>query len=51
MNTQTGGTPYGVSHYAGKTNSTILSEDEIELCQAQGRRIAILAKQLRNISE
>ncbi|MEY8205598.1 MAG: NAD(P)H:quinone oxidoreductase [Bermanella sp.] len=46
MNTQTGGTPYGVSHYAGKTNSTLLSADEIELCQAQGRRIAILGKQL-----
>ncbi len=49
MNTQTGGTPYGVSHYAGKHNSAILSDDEIELCQAQGRRIAILAKQLGNI--
>ncbi len=46
MNTQTGGTPYGVSHYAGKHNSAILSDDEIELCQAQGRRIAILATQL-----
>jgi NAD(P)H dehydrogenase (quinone) len=49
MNTQTGGTPYGVSHYAGKNNSATLSDDETELCQAQGRRIAILAKQLGNI--
>ncbi len=45
-NTQTGGTPYGVSHYAGKQNSTLLSQDEIDLCQAQGLRIATLAKQL-----
>ncbi len=49
MNTQTGGTPYGVSHYAGKHNSAVLSDDEIELCQAQGRRIAILATQLGKI--
>lgn len=42
-NTQTGGTPYGVSHYAGKTNSSELSHDEIALCQTQGKRIASLA--------
>lgn len=46
MNTATGGTPYGVSHYAGKESSTLLSEDEISLCHAQGKRIALLAKQL-----
>ncbi len=46
MNTETGGTPYGVSHYAGKNNESQLSNDEIELCQAQGQRIASLAKQL-----
>ncbi|MEH6344689.1 MAG: NAD(P)H:quinone oxidoreductase [Bermanella sp.] len=46
MNTQTGGTPYGVSHFAGKESNPALSKDEIELCQAQGQRIAQLAKQL-----
>ncbi len=46
MNTQTGGTPYGVSHFAGKESNSTLSQDEIELCQAQGQRIAQLAKQL-----
>ena len=46
MNTSTGGTPYGVSHYAGKDSLAILSEDEINLCHAQGQRIAFLAKQL-----
>lgn len=45
-NTETGGTPYGVSHYAGKTNSPTLSQDEIALCQAQGKRIAQLALSL-----
>ena len=46
MDTQTGGTPYGVSHYAGKQSNLPLSDDEIALCQAQGARIAQLAKQL-----
>jgi NAD(P)H dehydrogenase (quinone) len=47
-NTQTGGTPYGVSHYAGKTNSNTLSQDEIQLCQTQGKRIATLANLLHS---
>lgn len=47
-NTQTGGTPYGVSHYAGKTNSNKLSQDEIQLCQVQGKRIADLAMSLQS---
>lgn len=46
--TQTGGTPYGVSHYAGKQSDLPLSEEEIQLCQAQGKRIATLAQQLEN---
>ena len=46
MNTSTGGTPYGVSHFAGKDGSTILSHDENQLCQAQGKRIAQLALKL-----
>ncbi|WP_396586633.1 NAD(P)H:quinone oxidoreductase [Bermanella sp. R86510] len=49
MNTQTGGTPYGVSHYAGAQNSTTLSAEEKQLCTAQGKRIALLAKQLINL--
>ncbi len=44
--TSTGGTPYGVSHYAGKHSDLPLSEEEITLCQVQGKRIAELAKQL-----
>lgn len=48
MHTETGGTPYGVSHYAGKQNNPALSDDEIALCQAQGKRIALLAQRLEN---
>lgn len=46
MNTQTGGTPYGVSHFSGKNSLPILSEEEINLCHAQGKRIASLSKQI-----
>lgn len=46
MDTLSGGTPYGVSHYAGKQSNLALSSEEIALCQAQGFRIAQLAKKL-----
>lgn len=49
-NTQTGGTPYGVSHHAGKNNSHTLSQDEIKLCQAQGKRITSLAISLQSLA-
>ena len=44
--TQTGGTPYGASHYSGNNNNTSLSKDESILAQALGRRVATLAKKL-----
>lgn len=34
MTTQTGGTPYGASHFAGVDNKLSLSQEEIDLCQA-----------------
>ena len=40
--TKSGGTPYGATH----VQSESLSEEEIQLCQAQGKRIAILASKL-----
>ena len=40
--TKTGGTPYGATHVEGDR----LSDDEIRLCQAQGKRIAELATRL-----
>ena len=46
LNTQSGGTPYGASHWAGADNNNELSQAESQLCQAQGQRIATLAKAL-----
>lgn len=45
-NTTTGGTPYGPTHVAQGDKPSVLSNDEIELCQAMGTRLATLAKQL-----
>jgi NAD(P)H dehydrogenase (quinone) len=43
MTTQSGGTPYGASHWAGDDNSRALNETEAALCRALGQRIASLA--------
>jgi NAD(P)H dehydrogenase (quinone) len=40
MNTQTGGTPYGASHHAGIDSDKALSDDEINMCQGVGQRLA-----------
>ena len=45
--TRTGGTPYGVSHWAGVDNSQALSDDEKILCRALGARLALTALQLK----
>lgn len=44
--TQTGGTPYGVTHVAGLNSDNTLSQDEAELCLAQGKRLAQLCLKL-----
>ncbi|MDX1749834.1 MAG: NAD(P)H:quinone oxidoreductase [Methylophaga sp.] len=46
MTTQTGGTPYGASHFAGADNKRTMSQEEIDLCQALGLRVAELADRL-----
>jgi len=46
LTTQTGGTPYGASHVAGTDSDRKLSEDEMTLCQAQGKHLAELARAL-----
>ena len=43
MNTASGGTPYGASHWAGADNSRPLDEPEAALCRALGARIARFA--------
>ena len=46
INTTTGGTPYGASHLANNTSENTLSDDEKALCEAQGQRLAHMAKKL-----
>ena len=43
MSTESGGTPYGASHWAGPDNSRKLDEAEAALCRALGMRVARLA--------
>ena len=45
--TTTGGTPYGASHVEAES----LSEDEIKICRAQGKRIAQLSTRLNHQSK
>ena len=44
--TRSGGTPYGPSHLAGSDASLPLSEEEIRLCRALGKRVAEVVKRL-----
>jgi NAD(P)H dehydrogenase (quinone) len=43
IHTTTGGTPYGASHWSGTEGERDLSEHELKLCLAQGKRIATLS--------
>jgi NAD(P)H dehydrogenase (quinone) len=47
--TNSGGTPYGASHWAHVTQPAQLTADERTLAQAQGRRLAHLALTLGNL--
>ena len=52
LNTTTGGgTPYGASHVSGQSGEQPLTKEEINLCQAQGARIARLAHSLNGDKE
>lgn len=46
LHTHSGGTPYGSSHVAGENSDRDLTEDEIQLCHAQGKRLATIAQRL-----
>lgn len=48
FDTQSGGTPYGASHLAGMESNRKLSQDEKDLCQALGLRLAKVAHQLQD---
>ena len=41
--TQSGGTPYGVTHVAGANNDTPLTQDEITLAKQLGERLALIS--------
>lgn len=47
FHTRTGGTPYGVSHWAGEKNNQPISEDEKSLCISVGKRLAQFAIKLQ----
>lgn len=47
VTTTTGGTPYGASHVAGADSDYQISDSEKALCIAQGKRMAVLTKKLR----
>lgn len=46
IETQSGGTPYGPSHFASMDRKLDISEHEKHLCQALGKRVARIATQL-----
>lgn len=50
MNTSSGGSPYGASHWAGVNGNQPLSDDSKKLAIALGKRLAETAKQLRRPS-
>ena len=50
MNTSSGGTPYGASHWAGVNGNQPLSDDSRALAIVLGKRLAETAKQLRRPS-
>ena len=49
--TQSGGTPYGASHVAGRGNNNPISDDERRLCLALGKRVAITARSLSGTNQ
>jgi NAD(P)H dehydrogenase (quinone) len=44
--TQSGGTPYGATHFAGSTGKNPITDEEQRLCFALGKRLAETAKKL-----
>ncbi len=44
--TSSGGSPYGVSHWAGADGNREVSDEEARLCRALGKRLAQAAKRL-----
>ncbi len=47
LHTQSGGTPYGASHFGGTQNDRPITHEEKQLAVALGRRLASTAQQLQ----
>jgi NAD(P)H dehydrogenase (quinone) len=45
--TQSGGSPYGATHWAEIESNRSIDQNEKQLCLAQGKRIATIAKRLK----
>ena len=44
--TESGGSPYGATHFAGTENGAEISEDETNSCLALGKRLAFLSEKI-----
>ncbi|PVZ64332.1 NAD(P)H:quinone oxidoreductase [Pelagibaculum spongiae] len=51
LSTTTGGTPYGPSHLAGSDSDLKLSDDEIKICNSQGKRLGTIASKMSSASK
>jgi NAD(P)H dehydrogenase (quinone) len=49
MTTESGGSPYGATHWAGVDNKRPITEDEKRLAIALGRRVATAARKLQGM--
>lgn len=45
--TQSGGSPYGVTHFSGQNGEITISDEEKRLCRALGKRLAELSVKLK----
>lgn len=48
LTTTSGGTPYGASHLAGRDSTKPVTDEEIRIARALGRRMATLAQKLKS---
>lgn len=50
ITTQSGGTPYGATHYSGSTGKNPITEEEQRLCFSLGKRLAQIAIKLTSVN-
>ncbi len=48
LTTTSGGTPYGASHLAGRDSTKPVTDDEIRIARALGRRMATISQKLKS---